>query len=96
MNQRQQPRQGMPYYQQQQMDPSKMTNKDIERILGLQYSQAVKELNDNSKDYHKSYREEALRDYKGVINTSLDLMDKYNRMNLMLRQKAQQVRNSFC
>ena len=70
-----------------QVDPSKMSNREIEKILGMQYSQMVQ----SNKELSSVYK-----DAKEVINVSLDLMDKYNRMNLMLKQKAQQVKNSFC
>lgn len=87
MNPQQQQQRPSPFYmQQQQMDPTKMSNRDIERVLGMQYSQMVRD----NKELTSIYK-----DCKDVINGSLDLLDKYNRMNLVLKQKTQQFGNIF-
>lgn len=76
----------MPYYQHKNLDPSKLSNREIESILGMQYSNLVKE----NKELNGIYR-----DCEDVINGSLALLDKYNRINLNIKTKAKQVSNAF-
>jgi len=53
-------------------------NRDVERRLGQQYAQMLKECSHNPSVY---------ADCKDVINASLNVMEHYNRLSLAIKQK---------
>lgn len=56
----------------------KMDNREIERILGQQYAQLLKENRDTS----------LYRDSQEVVKGSLDLLEHYNKISMLIRGSA--------
>lgn len=59
-------------------DVSQMSNREIEKYLGQQYTQMLVENKETAQIY---------RDCEEVIQGSMDLLDKYNRIALTIKSK---------
>ncbi len=59
-------------------DIKSMSNRDIERMLGQQYAQMVRDTSHGG----------AYQDCQEVIRAGMDMLDKYNRIALQLKKRG--------
>jgi len=58
-------------------DIKSMSNREIERLLGQQYAQMVKD----------TKTAEVIQDCEDIMRTGMDMLDKYNRIALQIKNK---------